>query len=178
MDVPTVAAVREWTPTTINYGNLGYGLADPDPLADIAGQGAALFALITGRTYATIPAELEPLVRRAVAGLTYMQVVQSQPDYLETLADFDLIQSFSAGSYSETRRSAEDALKARMLVPWGWLNDLLKLLLTPEKADYWDEQFSGEHAPAWEVTEVDWTASGHMTRGDYHVPGPPGWGGW
>jgi hypothetical protein len=91
--------------------------------------------------------------------------MQATPEYLETLSDFDHIQSFSAGPYSETRRSPGDAMKARMLNAWPWLSDLLWRMLTPDQYDYWISFFSGDNAPAFAVTEVDWSDTGLLGDG-------------
>src|SRR3954453_3303098 len=70
---------------------------------------------ITGRTLATMPAELEPLAQEAIQLQTETLAYQAQPDYVETLADFDLISSFTAGPYSEQRRSVAEAIEAKAL---------------------------------------------------------------
>lgn len=172
MNVPDGADVRAWTPITVDWSDYGYDEADDDPLDQPAAMAASTFSIITGHSWATIESSLDtvsppltdtdllPVVQRIVAGLTLMQVAQSQPDYLETLADFDLIQSFSAGAYSETRRSPGDALKARMLVAWPWLSDALWSIMTPDKYDEWVERITGVPRPASAVTEVAWNAYG------------------
>lgn len=133
--------------------------ASEDKLAIIVATANALFLRFTGQTYEAMEPALEPLVQRAVQGLAEMTVYQESEDYLDTISDFDLIQNFSAGPYSETRRNPADMVKARLIVPWPWLSALLWQLLTPDKYDYWVAFFSGQVAPAFAVQEVDW--SGH-----------------
>jgi hypothetical protein len=132
------------------------GYADEAALEPLVAAGGSLLTTITGLEWADITPAQEPLVLLAVRGMTEQLAMQSTPEYLETLADFDLIQSFSAGPYSETRRSAEDAMKARKLNAWPWLSDLLWQLLTPDKRDEWLAYFEGENAPAFAVTEMEW----------------------
>src|SRR4051812_42789835 len=116
----------------------------------------ASFLNITGWTWETLPPGKEPLAEMSVRGLAEQVAIQTSPEIIETLADWDLIASFSAGQYSETRRSAEDAFKARELNPWPWLNQLLWGLLEPNKFDWWRTFFSGENPPAWGIQSVTW----------------------
>lgn len=151
---PTAAEVREWS--KLDFGTLDYG--DDASLGVLVAQATAALILITGQNLASLDPALEPLAQQAIRGLTEQLAYQAQPDMIETLSDFDLIQSFNAGPYSETRRSAEDAIKARLLNAWPWLNALLWGLLTPDKYDYWTNFFGGTHAPAFAVSEMDWGA--------------------
>jgi hypothetical protein len=133
--------------------------ATPAKLDRLVAIANSSFQKITGLKFADVDPDDEPIVTQAVTGLAEMTSYQTSPEYIETLADFDLIQSFNAGPYSETRRSAEDARKARLLVAWPWLSDILWNLLTPDKYDYWVSFFSGQNAPAFNYTEVDWTTT-------------------
>ena len=152
MVAPTASEVRGWS--KVNFVALGYAAnADLQVLVDRAN---ANFFLTTGREFATLPTELVPLVQQSVQGLTEQSAYRAQEDNIETLSDFDLISSFGAGPYNETRRSPEEMMKARMINAWPWLNRLLWDLLTPEKYDYWTFFFSGEFAPAFAVTEMNW----------------------
>jgi hypothetical protein len=155
MNAPTYTDIQGWTELDALKNAPE---AKAQRMAAIAVSG---FKRITGQTdFAAIPADDEPIVNQAVTGLAEMAVNQSSAEYLETLSDWDLIQSFNAGNYSETHRSPDDARKARMLVAWPWLSDLLWGLLTPEKYDYWVSFFGGQNAPAFAVTEVDWSPDG------------------
>ena len=58
--------------------------------------------------------DMEPLVDMVVRAKTENLAYQNQPDIIETAADFMLISSFSAGSYSETRRDIKDLKEARL----------------------------------------------------------------
>lgn len=149
--------------------------------------GRAAWLRFTGAKFELVAADDEPLVFDAVRGLSELAALDQSEDRQETLADFDLLKSFSAGSYNETRRDADDARKARALVAWPWLNTRLWDFMTPDKRAYWIDFFAnpGEIAAAG-VTEVDWTgglAAGSSDipgyeRGGLHEPGydyPPGY---
>lgn len=130
---------------------------DPDGLR-LADEANSAFLRFTGLVYANIAATDDASVFRAVRGLAELSSVQESADYIETLSDWDLIQSFSAGPYSETRRSADDARKARLLVAWPWLSDLLWDLMTDDRRDHYLELL-GVPVPAFEVSEMDWSWS-------------------
>jgi hypothetical protein len=152
MQAPTATDVQGWTELDLLKN------ADAAKASRIVAVAEALFLRITGQTWDSIATADEPLVQQAVKGLSELTAYQDSPEYLETLSDFDLISSFSAGPYSESRRSPEDARKARMLVAWPWLSDLLWNLLTPDQYNYWTEFFLDTPPPAFEVTEVNWGA--------------------
>lgn len=156
MDAPTAAEVQDRTKLE------ELKAADAADADETVASANALLKRITGLDFATVPADLEPLVRKAVRGLAESIWFEESAEQLETLSDFHLIQSFSAGPYSETRRSADDAVKAKMIHPWPWLNSLLWQLLTDAQHDFWIEFFGGLNAPAFEVTEVDWRAGSRM----------------
>lgn len=153
MDAPTPAEIREWS--KLDFGEKGF--SDDDDLQRLIDIGSALLTNITGQTYAAMPTELVPMAQMAIRGFTEQLAFEQQVDYLETLSDFDLIQAFSAGPYSETRRDPGQAFKARMLNAWPWLSDLLWKMLTPKKYDYWIEFFAPQEVPAFAVTEVEWS---------------------
>lgn len=161
MDAPTAEDIRAWS--KLDFTELGFS-SDPDlqRVIDVAG---ATFIKITGQDLAAVDPAIEPLVNQAFRGLTEQQALEQQRDYLETLGDFDLIQQFSAGPYSETRRDPGEAFKARLLNAWPWLSNLLWQLLTPTQYDYWIEFFAPQEIPAFAVTEVEWGFYGWS--GDY-----------
>jgi hypothetical protein len=160
VEVPSPSEIREWS--QVDFGTLGFG-EDPD-LQRLIDRSAAWFAQITGRTIdATFPAELEQLCDAAMQRMVEIAAHYQQPDIIETVSDFLLLSSFSAGEYSEQRRGLEELRKNQMITPDPLLNTLLRALMTPEKLDEWEAYFSDEPVPAFEVTEVDWTDG--MRRG-------------
>lgn len=153
MTAPTAAEIRAWS--KINFDPLGYE-SDPE-LQVLVTRAAALVSRITGQTWESMPTDLEPLAAQAVQLLTEQIALQSTEDIAETAADFHLISSFSAGSYSETRRSlSEFAAKTKMLNPNPIINDLLFLLMTEAERESWEEFITGNIRPEFDVTEVDW----------------------
>jgi hypothetical protein len=88
---------------------------------------------------------------QALLMLVEFTVFQSQPEHAETAADFGMIQSFSAGNYSETRRSVNAHSYA--LHPWSALSDLLGELLTPGRRGKLNEgpAISVDSPPRWDV---------------------------
>lgn len=142
-----------------------------DPLDLLLLPAAEQFVLhITGwDSYAAVPAEKEALVELAIRLAVEMIAAQSRPEYLETLEDFDLISSFSAGSYSETRRSVDEALKAKMLAAWPPLNAALLGAMTDEARDDYLGWLDGKVAPSFEVSEVNWGA-GYMALWGWEDP--------
>lgn len=165
MDAPTAAVVR--AQSKLGFAELGYG--DDVSLGRLVAAAIATLRRITGVSLDQVPEWQEPEFSLAIQGLTEQLAFQSQPENLETLADWDLIQSFSAGPYSETRRSPEEAFKARMLNPWPFLNRLLWGLLSPDMLDYWNAFFGGSTPPAFGVTEMDWGAFEDVDGSSYSL---------
>jgi hypothetical protein len=67
----------------------------------------------------------------------------------------DYLQQFTAGSYSETRTSAENVIRSRggsvenpLVNSWRELSDLLYMLMTPDAYDYWRYRLTGTQPPA------------------------------
>lgn len=159
MDTPTVATIREWTPATVDYDALGYG--DDAELQKRVDEVIPQLRRFTGWTLADVPDEDAPLFRRALWMLTYLAAAETTEDRLDTLADFDLLKSFGAGSYNETRRDPDEMFKARMLVPWAALNTLLWDLMNEDARARWDEWFAGSQVPAFSIGN-----EAHLMTGD------------
>lgn len=150
MDRPDAASVRVMS--KVNFDDLGY--SDDTDLQVVVDQANAYFEWVTGRPLdTTMPSGLAPLAAQAVRMRSEQVAFQAQEDYVDTATD-DVISSFSAGTYSETRR---DPTKRILVNSWGALNDLLWMAMTPEKYDYWQELLSGVIAPSFEITEVAWS---------------------
>lgn len=163
MDPIDAARIRETSQAA--FAEQGYPVpsgSDPDPLDTLIVPAAGKMVLDTTGwdTYEAVPDDKAPLVELAIRLAVEMTAAQSTPEYLETLSDFDLIASFSAGSYSETRRSGDDALKAKMLAAWPPLNQALIAALTDEKRDWYLAWLAGYSPADFSVTEVDWSGRG------------------
>jgi hypothetical protein len=160
-DVNTVKAISK-----VDFESLEQSFDDPQ-LAVVVGQANAYISQVTGRQFASMPLGLEPIATQAVVLRTEQIALRAQEDYVETAND-DVISSFSAGSYSEQR--VDQAKKNRPLNTNPALNELLWMLLSPYPGypdpnvdamyDYWLGLLNGEHAPAFEVSEVDWSGTG------------------
>lgn len=114
---------------------------------------------VTGRKLdASMPTEFDEIALAVVQRLTEVSFYQSSPDFIETISDFGIIASFSAGNYSETRRGLDELRKSGMVVPDPYLNSLLWGLMTPDKQDEWIAWTTGKPLPDFEVTEIAWNA--------------------
>ena len=173
MIAPTAADVRAHS--LVNFEEFGYPEDTPDPLQYVVDQANSWLTLVTGRSY-TVPLTspppdptiLVPLMDQAVRMRTEQIVMQSQQDNVETAGDFDLIASFSAGSYSETRR--DNMKNSQMINPWPALNNLLFMLLDDDHRDFWLWWMTGIQPPAWNTVMLDW-AEGLGQAGDLNALG-------
>jgi len=182
MDIPTADDIRLWS--RVDFDEQEY-TADSDLDREI-GRAAGYLLFVTGRPYDSMPVEFVALVQQATQMRVEQQILGDTADQAETAAD-ELVQSFSAGAYTEARRGYGDykaANEALLVNKWPALNDLLWMLMTDAKRAYWRSHLSGVTTPAWGVVEVDWsnalrTQVDHPHMPDiYDVPGaawPYGW---
>lgn len=160
MDPITAERIR--TVSQSPFAEQGFPEGDPDPLALLTQVAGEKVLDLTGHvTWEAVPTNYEGRVTLATKAVVEMLTAQSTPEYLETLADFDLIKAFTAGSYSETRRDADDAEKASKLLA-AWPNVVAALLdaMTPEKREEYLALVSGKAIPAVGYTDVDWAGRG------------------
>jgi hypothetical protein len=153
---PTAEDVRLWS--KVSFVDLGYPPTDPDPLQVLVDRAVAYVQSTTGRMLDdTFPDSTTntPNAQAAVQYTTEMLAYESQEDYLETAAD-DVVQSFTAGNYSEVRVDPEKRSKMGPLNANPALNRALWSLMTEEKQDAWYALETGKNAPAMATTEVDW----------------------
>jgi hypothetical protein len=160
MDPITSERIRQISQSP--FAEQGFPVGDPDPLDLIVGAAGEWVLDVTGHgTWEAVPTLYANRVTLAIKLAVEMTAAQSTPEYLETLSDFDLIQSFSAGSYSETRRTPLQAAEAAaMLAAWPPLNAALLNAMTPEKREEYLALLSGKAIPAVGYTEVDWSGRG------------------
>jgi hypothetical protein len=169
VEAPTTTQIRAWS--KLDFDGLGYEkpATGEDPLDFQVARARDYIVFVTGRPLdATMPEELVTTAQEAVQRRTEQLVIKSQEDEAETAGDIDMVQSFSAGSYSETRVNSERATKfaGKPLNPWPHLNNLLELLMTEEKREYWQEVLAGIHRPYTSVSEVDWHEGDILDRID------------
>ena len=142
---------------------------DPDKGQVIVDRLSGWFEWATGRTWETLPPEFEGMAAEAFQIVTEITVLQRSPAIAATRADFGLISSFSAGPYSETRRSVEDAKKADMIFPASmWASQLLGAICTPERLAEWEDFFSEDvTTPALLVTPMGGDSVSYGRYGPY-----------
>jgi hypothetical protein len=166
---PTITEIRAWS--DLDFATYGYPEGgDGDIRLQLQLDRALMYlGYVTGRQYTDPQTDQFGLVKtgmdQAVQMRTEQVILALAGDQLDSVADIDLIASFSAGSYSETRRDTV-AEQQKMLNPWPTLNDLLWMLLglfpgevnavVDERYDYWRALLMGIQKPAWGVVEVDW----------------------
>lgn len=178
MNTPTAAAVREWS--NVDFATKGYpepGPSEPDRLQTVVDRAAAYVTFVTARPLdSTMPALFMPLAQQAVQMRTEQIVERSQGDVVESAGDIDMIASFSAGDYSETRKDTGKRETQTNLNPWPALNELLWMLLglapgetneaVSERLDWWRYMLGMQpNAPAWQMVEVAWRANGYGAYG-------------
>lgn len=180
---PTAAEIRDWS--QVDFAARGYVLADPDPLQRVVDEALSEVTLITARRYEDNPPPVvKTVLDQVVRMFTEQIVMQGQEDNVETAGDFDMIGSFSAGSYSETRRNPITGAGPRPLNPWPALEQKLWLLMTLAPGeindnvlaqfDYWRYLLGyATVPPAWSVVEVDWRTGGAVGSGAYGVVASP-----
>lgn len=176
MDAPTPTEIRSWS--QVDFDDRGFPEpTDPDPdplqrvidvwlawLEDKTGQDLDLIDLTGTPDRATVRLSLR--IQEALRMLVEWATAQASEDISETAADISMIQSFSAGSYNETRRTS------RMMYnfhPWRDLDDLLTGLLTDEK-----KAELGGDVPAVGVVEPDWDVGREIIDAKKKIIGPFG----
>ena len=149
---PTSSDVRGWS--KVDFADRGFEVPlmvapdlGPDPLDVVVVQAVAYVWAVTGRDFASMPVELLDLARQAVRMRVEQQVMEQQDDAVESASDG--LSSFSAGNYSETRIDPTKRGSVKILNAWGALADVLWLLMTGERYEYW----------VGFLSEVDWSES-------------------
>lgn len=98
------------------------------------------------------PDGLDSTIDELLVRLVEYKAYNSTEDQRETRAD-NAIASFTAGRYSETRRSLGEF--AKLLHPDPEIAALMKDAFTDEKLEEW-EILIGRVRPAWTFVEFDW----------------------
>lgn len=147
MDAPTASDIRALS--RIDFDSLDWGEptgSDPDRLAEEMGAIIPWLEDTTGyyfgstlpsdmpSTTLSIPTRKESQFRKAVRMLVEWEAYRQHPDQVEGVIDIDIVASFTAGTYFEQRRTAQEALLiGDQIHPWPELNSLLTGLLSPAK---------------------------------------------
>jgi hypothetical protein len=157
METPTAVQMREWS--LLNYDRLGY--TDDPKLQRKVDQACAYVASVTGQDFAALvprpplqEAQLASLMEQCIQLRTEQIVLQSQPDHAESAASNEVVQSFGAGLYNESRRDPN--VERKRLNTWPQLDELLTGAMTPERFAEWEALVDNEVLPWWDVQEVNW----------------------
>lgn len=183
MNKPTSADIRGWSKLDWTDPDLDY--APPtgsatDKLDFVVAQACGYITHVTARAIdATMPTELTEIAQAAILRRVEQLAQMGKSDNVETAGDADLISTFTAGPYSETRRDTTAKPSAgSTLNPWPELERALWLLLTEtpaevagggnaavaDRRDYWRWLLGqGQQLPAWQVVETDWSAGSDMS---------------
>lgn len=165
LGVADAAEIDETVEDAIGYVTwiTGRYFSDFVPVGNAENFDAAVYSAFTPVALGLTP-HLIRMARRAVRMRVEQEVYQDQPGYISTASD-DVVQSFSAGPYSETRaqtstlRGGRQAAKL-LLNSSPSLNDLLMQLMTDERREYWNMVLGGGYLPSFMVEEVDWSLVG------------------
>lgn len=193
MDAPTAADIRSWVPADFPWTTLGWPApaeGDPDPLQKRVDWAIGYIEDTTWRPLSTIepvgtpgnlptvqdtPVNLQPAAEQAVSLAVMQMVAQQSAAYFQATVLQGYIQSFTAGSYSETRSAGENVIRSKggsvenpLVNEWRPLSDLLYLLMTPDAYDYWRFRLTGVMPAAAGYVGVDF--------GEEHRPRPMVWG--
>lgn len=137
----------------------------PETLQDYIDEANAYLPFVTGRQLATMPVPLEGIAKRVIRMRVEQNVMTGTDEIAETASDFDLIGSFTAGSYTETRRTTGYKEQFPQINSWPEINRMLWGLMNtsayPDDAvdamyEYWMMLLNNITRPAWEIVEVDW----------------------
>jgi hypothetical protein len=173
MDAPLGSDIRLWSPPDFPWATLGYPAPegdDPDPLDKRVEWASSYVEGTTWRPILSIvppdqsgnlpmvetgaAINLVPMAEQAILLATMQQVAQQSKGYFTATVLQDYLQAFTAGSYSETRSSAQTILRTRgsvenpLVNAWRPLSDLLYILMTPDSYDYWRYRLTGVNPPA------------------------------
>lgn len=159
METPTAADVRDWS--QLDFGRYGY--SDDTRLGVVVARSVGYVRYVTGQDLAapTPPENLtadlmEPILQQAIQMRTEQIVLQGRRGHLDSAASNEVVSSFSAGSYHETRRDPSRRGEQRSLNTWPALDELLWMLMTPERFAWWWSYISGQPLPDFRIEEVHW----------------------
>lgn len=161
METPDAAYVR--LRSRLNLTDLGFPppeVSSPDPLQEEVADAVEYVENVTWRKLdGTMPDQLARSAAKAVWLRTEQQVVIGEGDMVETAND-ELVSSFSAGGYSETRKDPGRRGEQTQVSPNPDLSRLLWLVMTPEARLWWRAYLKGEpmYPPGtgFNVVEVGW----------------------
>lgn len=168
-DKPTVAEIRSWTQVPITR----YGYSDDGKLQAVIDRATGYVLWVTGQRFPDLDTSssmagdasmLDPMMDQAIQMRVEQVILQGRPGYVGSAAEMDVIAGFSASGYSETRVqggfSSRSGAAEKSINKWPSLEELLWMLMTPERYSYWLAFVSGQVEPDFAVIEVDWRGLG------------------
>lgn len=131
------------------------------------------------------PGTMKALIGQAVQMRTEQELFQAQNGYIDDASD-DVIQTLSVGSFSQTHRTPRKGGE-RLINSWESLGDLLWLLMTADRYDYWIVVMGGaggagaQMPPSWSYENEIWMPVGgydYMGMLGQRLPAAAWDGGW
>lgn len=174
MDKPTVDDIRNWS--QVNFARFGF--SDDAKLQAVIDRATGYVTFITGQTLAAPdasvsstgdPADLVPLIQQAIQMRVEQVVMQGRPGHVDSASTNEVVSSFTAGSYSETRRDPGRRGEQRSLNTWPALDELLWMLMTSDRFAWWWAYVTGQQIPSFAVEEIDWGS--YFYAWDYPIRG-------
>lgn len=165
---PTTDDFRNWT--QLKLAQLGYGEDTKlQPVLDRAigyvlyVSGQKLDALDTSLSPTAAVEDMEPLIGQAIQMRAEQVILQGRPGHVGSAADNEVVSSISVGSYSESRRApgfSRSGVSERSINTWPALEEILWMVMTPERYGYWWAFTSGKAIPDFWVEEMAWVGGG------------------
>jgi hypothetical protein len=173
VNVPTTDEIRAWS--TVRWPR--FGVTDDALLQERINRAAAYVAFVTGQNFdaptvaswATLTST-ETLLRQAIQLRTEQITVQGGRGHISSAAENEVVQSFTAGSYSESRRDPARRGEQKSLNTWPALDELLWMLMTDERYGWWYAYITGKPFPATWVEEVEWRGPGTVALFEEYDP--------
>jgi hypothetical protein len=165
VNAPTVTDFRNWT--QLNLAR--YGFTTDEKVAVTLSRAIAYVMFMSGQKLDALDPsitptgrveDLEPLMQQTIQMRTEQIILQGRPGHVTSAADNEVIQSFTAGSYSESRRDPQRRGEQRSLNTWPALDELLWMIMTPERFSYWYGVVTGTPIASFAVEEIDWEHTG------------------
>lgn len=128
MEIPTPEWIRQRS--NVEFAEYGYPLpadGEDDRLGELIEEAVPELRGYVGEFLQAEEPGLVALLRKAVRMLVEFNAGAAQMEQLETVVDFNLIQSFGASNYNESRRTPAQARQG--VHPWPALESLIGQIL-------------------------------------------------
>lgn len=162
---PTAVEIR--ADSQVKFARLG--LSSDDDLQRVVDRSVAYIQYVTGQNLdALVPPDgtsmtqeqLEPLVAQAIQMRTEQVAMQGRQGHVDAAASNEVISGFTAGSYSEQHRDPNRKKDSLSINTWPALDELLWMILTPDRFSWWWAFLTGNALPEFMVEEIAWGGVG------------------